>query len=355
MLSVRQLAVNGLAFGASAAYVPFIRQAATAPRWALLSVGIPLVLWLCRGIRPSWLLLAFLGLVLVSVAWAPLRLDAVNEAWKWLLIGGAFAIGSCEGVDSASALRWCAWGLVPSSVLAICQTLGWSPIAQVISPSGLFGNKNSMEELALLLMIPLVWQRRWLLAGLAAPTLLLPGHDDHKVSHGVVFAGACVVMVLLWQRSRDTAFVFMVTVLLALGTAVSLTWHSPDVHGRLGIWEDTLSGVTWMGRGVGQFYGTFPLLARHSDTMVERPSNAHDDPLEVLYEFGFLGLGLLGLLVIPLVLGEVSAESLVLVAFLAEGMFAFPLHDPATAFVGAFVAGAVSRRRSGVCGMQYAR
>jgi hypothetical protein len=94
---------------------------------------------------------------------------------------------------------------------------------------------------------------------------------------------------------------------------------------------------SFFGQGLGSFYHLYSWF-----------EHAHNDLLQVTYETGFLGILLfLGFMAYCLWSGPLP-ERLVLLAFLVEGLFDFPLYMPSTSFLAALAAGSILRSRDPV-------
>ncbi len=90
------------------------------------------------------------------------------------------------------------------------------------------------------------------------------------------------------------------------------------------MWRDAIDHLTWLGNGTYERMFTFG-----------RAENLHNDWLQLIYEFGLIGL-------VPLIaiLVAINAQSAPFIAaLLIIGGFGFPLHMPATAWFAAFVIG----------------
>jgi hypothetical protein len=122
----------------------------------------------------------------------------------------------------------------------------------------------------------------------------------------------------------------MVAVVLAPGQSDLMRVH---------FWSVALHGLTWLGNGVGSF-NVVHVLYRGS---VVRAGNVHNDFIQLIFEFGLVGLVPIGILVAGL--RRVNATDwAVLVAFAVLGLVYFPLWSAVPAFIGCAVAGHLLRR-----------
>jgi hypothetical protein len=200
--------------------------------------------------------------------------------------------------------------------------------------AGLFINKDFLAEAALPVAVWLIWTRRWLLPFIL-PSLLIPQ------SRAVLLIG---VPMLLWPFSRIGATVLAVMLILMLTVSLTLVWPlDRSKNERLAIWQDTLRGVTILGRGIGQFYGTFPEMAVHEDTSARRPLHAHDDFLEILYELGPIGFCLAAAFMLSLFGAGDGVWLYVFLAVVLDALVAFPFQNPASGILAMVAAGALYR------------
>lgn len=326
------------AFLVGVAVWPWFIGFATTPRWAVLSVAVPLM---CVGlrVRPTVghvLGAVFLAWAAIGLAWSPNLPDALNELWKWLLLAGAFCIGA-ETEDLAGFWKAVGLAVAVSAAVVAVQLAGTSFVPQMAPPSGLFGNRIFLAEFAALALIGLAG-RSWL----ALPAALVLGA---ATSIGALAGVSAAAMAWLWGKSRLTAMAAPVAI-VGLAMAVSprpaiesgFARHMESAAVRLALWTDVATQLGPLGHGVGSYYVAEAQASPRQQALNTRETHAHNDPIEVAFEFGAPALFLAALLWCALG-APVRRERLVLVAFLVEGLFGFPLHNPATAFVAAVVAG----------------
>ena len=134
--------------------------------------------------------------------------------------------------------------------------------------------------------------------------------------------------------------------LLAIGgvviAGVMFFYHSfliTSIQERLDLWEDTIRGFKIFGNGVGSFEILYPLNAIHIDTALARPRFAHNDLLQLVFEYG-LGVILLAPLAIRLIKAN-SEYKIILYGVGIISLFTFPFHVPMLAFIGCLVTGYV--------------
>jgi len=321
---------------ASLAFWPWFSNAAVAPRWAVLSVGVPVLLWSVRPqlLSPAGVIgAAFLSWAALSLAWTPVFWYGAGALWQWLLLAGLFVIGA-----ELRTLRpvWIAAGLgmSVSGAIALAQLLGWQEVPSVNVPAGLFANRNVMAEAAGLVCVGLVAHRLWWLLPGTGLALALP------LCRGAVLGVALAGIAWLWSRARVAAILLVPILVLGVAFSASGRWHS--VRERLDIWHDAFAGMTWAGNGVGSFYVQFPAEARRHDMVNGRPTQAHSEPIELLFDHGPGALLLFGLVILAL-RGRDDAARYVLIAGLGMALVGFPLRMPLTAALLALVAGRLCR------------
>lgn len=327
-----------LGFALVMANVPWAYADYNVGRWAVAWLGIALLLWACPVQRIIWPGVAFLALAAASLLWAPVQLNANGAILHWGLLAGAFMVGMAGLSDEIFV--GAGWGMLLNSALAVYQFVTWQPWMRP-APEGLFGNRDFLAETALLIMIPLLWKRRWVLAGLLAPAAFLPMYRGALLAAGVVGVAA------LWNASRMAAILVIVVCAVVVGWVSLSGAKRITADDRLGIWEDTIAGLTPLGRGAGQFYNTFPEHETHGDIARVRTDHAHNDWLEILYEFGPLGLGLAGIFAAGCLVAGFTARvggqgaAYTFLAFCVLGCVGFPAHNAASAVLGLLAAGGV--------------
>lgn len=324
------------------AYWPAISAFAVAPKWAVIAL-VPLLL-VSRRIEMKaahWAGLALLGYAALSLAWHPVLLEGLDGLAKLLLVAACFMAGSLVA-DLTILFEAFAWGVTLSAALAIAQYLGWDGVNQLVPPAGLFGNKNFLGEAAALALIGVVGRPRWWLAIGPLVALWFSGCREAWLAAGVG------LLVPLWAMGYRKG---VIETLVGLCGAISLLslgpfGHVGDMHTRLAIWHDTWDGLTWLGRGIGSFMVAYPQFATHMDLLADsRPEFAHNDALQLAFELGLPGLLCGGILFAGIILQSAAniRGRAIFVALLVESALGFPLHMPATAFLGACVAGHLAR------------
>jgi len=312
------------AFVVTVAYVPWFADAANAPRWMLLSLLLPWA-WNLRLLSGSHIAgIMFLLFAALSLLWTPVPIEGVQPLWQFILLGVVFCIGF-EMESLEPIFVGAAWGIGVSSAVALFQA----------EPTGLFLNKNFMAEAAVLVAVGVIIYRRWELLVLFLPAMFMP------LSRGALLAFG-ITMVLYWRSTWIAVLGAVAFALLLLAQP-----HGSSLGERWVIWTFTLEHLTWFGHGIGSFYIDFPSFREGGFAL--RFDHAHNDLLELVYEFG---LGTVPLLLVWLVaMCQYSQVRLVLVAFAVEGCFGFPLFLPVTGALAALAAGHLCGARHRVHGV----
>lgn len=330
--------LSAFAFGLGVAFWPGIASASIAPRWALLSVGLPLILARTRvSTTPGhWLLFALWAWAAISLLWTLVPYDGVNALWQLSLMAAAFLIGA-----ELPSLRPIYLGL--SAAMGVCalislfQLAGHSPVPEVVTPGGLFLNKDMMAEVAAPVLVAATLLRLSPLAkagALLGPLICVVSAGYRGAILGLVVA----LLAWLWDRSKLMIVAIILACVVLLAVDGERATRLPSIAERAAIWRDTIDGLTLWGRGVGSFYSAYPEHATRENTAINRPDHAHDEPLEYAFELGLPGVLLLGALVLLAMAGP-RFNRVVLACLLGESLVGFPLHLPITAFLAALVAG----------------
>jgi hypothetical protein len=112
---------------------------------------------------------------------------------------------------------------------------------------------------------------------------------------------------------------------------------------RMQIYAGAVSRLTLFGSGIGTFAAVTPPIGN------KVAEHAHNDAIELATETGLPGVLLAAVLSVLVMARSTGGSRLALIALGAISLFGFPFHSPATAFMGAVVAGHASRGWSGIC------
>jgi hypothetical protein len=348
-----------LAFLVAIADVPGLLSAPVFPRWAALSVGAAAILAYSPAVRITPAHVAgglFIAWSAFGALWSVSPWDTAGAGLQLVFLAIVFCLGA-----EARDLRWTwtalALGATVSAVVALFQ-VGGVPIFVVpgVNPdipgsadplvgAGLFGNKNAAAQFGALAFVGFLfgttpsWWGVIPLAG-SATMLALP------MSRGALAAAFIGTLASVAKTARCSArgkwLIFGGVVALSVAAiAIDLYFIRgrviTSVLPRLRMWELTAVNLNFFGWGAGSYGFVFPF------------DHASNDALELVFESG-IGAVLLGFVVcyglgIRKIDGIFEAEFVVLVAFLVEGLTAFPWHGPATAFVAALAAGRLAGAR----------
>ncbi len=327
-----------LAFLVTVAFSPKIIGAATVPREALLSVGIPLLLLGPVTSPRHWQwLAAFLFWQMASLAWTPVPLGAIGQAWDDVLLALVVIVGaSLEEI--APAMLAIAAGLGVSSVIVVAQVLGWHGWPEAATPSGLFINKDVLAEVSAIVLVWFAASRLWWAIPLLLPDVLLTS------SHAAFAAfGAALVAWLLARRRLFWASVAclggVAAVVLVPGSAASSAMR------RIEVWEAALRGISLFGHGVGSFPVLVYTLTGNPHVTSLLWGEPHNEVLNWAFESGigaFLPFVFLFLVMRDRHVQQ-TPEATALVAAAVIAFVSFPLHVPLSLLVVGLLAGRAAR------------
>lgn len=338
------------AFLVAVAVVPWWVNYATAPKWAVLSLGVPLAVAFLqpRYTRTLALLGATLLLALLSGLWTTSTPDWAQEVWAMALLVGAFAIGQAMNDRQAHGVYLALACGLAVSVLVSAVHLAGHPLLPTADgrPAGLFYNTNLFGEVLFPTLAVLGW---------SAPVLgllLLAGAATAALRSGLVGAGTAGLVLLVAYRKWALA---AAAVALAIAALAALTaqkgWDSIFV--RLDVWRVVAGHVSWYSHGAGSFFADGLGLAQQAPASMQysflraRLAHPHNELLLYAYE---LGIGALPLFLVfaRALIGKVTHERLAFIVLFVEGLFGFPFHVPATLFLGGILMGRLCGHGRGV-------
>lgn len=196
---MRELLLAAYCFLIGIAFWPGTAGAGIAPRWALVGVGVWLFVRPVQITAGHFVMVLLVGWGALSLTWSAFPLDGIDALARLIFLTGAFFVGS-----SLTSLRpvylGFALALGVSSVIAIAQQFfGLNWFFQAVVPAGLFINKNTMAEIAVLVLVAVTAERMWWAVPLILPAALLP------LSRGALVALAAGLITFVCNRSRRTA------------------------------------------------------------------------------------------------------------------------------------------------------
>lgn len=332
-------------FTLTALAVPFMPSGATIPRWAFASIMAAVLLFNIELSVWVWALCLYMGLM----AWiAPVGYESAYLYWHFLI----FIVFFCysQKHDIIEAVTNGVWaGITLNSVVVIAQYCGWDALPQISgSYGGLFFNHNGGSEVAAIVLVMLAFKGRWLMILPLLPTLAL---GSRMPIEGIGVA----LFFIFWSRSRFLSFMVILGVqLIVFGQSHEAysAYHAggeqwKSVHDpfsetmltRLAVWWDTWNGLTLWGHGLGSYITEFPRYQAHSPALMIRYENAHNDILQIVFELGIVGAGLVGALLYRMGRVKPDAAWYGLVVFMVEGLLDFPLYSPVTGVLAAVLTG----------------
>lgn len=334
------LCLGAFAFLLTVLFVPWISGAATTPRWALLSLATPLFLIFVPG-RTTWTFAhlfgaVFLGWAAVTLTWTSGGYEGADVLWKLCLFAALFVCGSRLS-SLQPILIGAGLGFAVNSAIVLLQWAELVQMPEVQCCAALFVNPNYLAEPAALALVGAAAYRLWWLVPGLIPAVLAGGR-------GPLIALAACGAAWMWSRSRIGALLIAALALTACLMIATGGGHNDSAAQRVALWTDTLLGMQPLGRGLGSFYVMFPSHAPHNQPIQMRPDHAHNDLLELAYETGPGVVAALAFLAFALA-GPARPERLILLGFVVEGFFDWPLHFPVPLFLAALAAGRLCRDR----------
>jgi len=215
-------------------------------------------------------------------------------------------------------------GVAVSGIVAIMQVAGWDGVQQLIHPGGLFLNKNFMGEAACLALVMALQYRLWPVAVFLLPPLLLSGSRAS-------FLATYLVSFFFLSRRFQIGMLFFGAAIVLVAWKIGATNNVASMDQRLMIWSMALPELKIFGSGAYDY-----------STILHREPNLHNDWLQLIYEFGIIGLVPMAAVYLSAINGALPFVMVLVVI----ATFGFPFHLPATAWFIAFVIGAMVGRNS---------
>jgi hypothetical protein len=320
-----------LGFGVITAYIPGIVGASISTGWLFLFIYIPFLFLYCDKIRFR-LGFIFICYVILSLVWT----ENLNIAWFHLLQLIILACVFCVGQnikDIKPIFKGLALGLGVSATISIFQYFGFYGQIYTITKSfaGFFINPNIFSEVSAVMLISLVVLKLWWWIPVTLPGLIL------VQSRAAYLALAVGIFISVWKYNRYLAFtLFNIIIIIGL----YFYWDKFSLVSfkeRLDMWADTIQGFNFFGNGVGSYEVLFPYYATHIDTEIARPRYAHNDLLNIIFEFGIASI--LFLMVLFNAFKSNKSEVTILLTVCIISLFTYPMHIPTQAFIAFLVAG----------------
>lgn len=157
-------------------------------------------------------------------------------------------------------------------------------------------------------------------------------------SRTAIVAGGFAFFVWIWRQSRIPAILLAIICVCIL--IIISDGRSTSFYNRMGIWQDTLTHITFWGQGLGSFADAYRGWAVHINMAREVAPHAYNDYLELIFELG-IGAAALWLLLI-LTWERINPEAkLILGTFGILSLSFFPLYVPIIAHAGAIAFGSL--------------
>lgn len=311
----------------SLASIPGYTSVSIPAGWAAMSIFLPVATWRGARLTPLHFCLgAFLAYAALSLIWTFDPLSGGFRLWQLSLIALAFYWGT-TAPDVASFVRGLAVGCGLSSLLSIAQHFGFQPVLYYTGDgqAGLFYNPVFQGMTLALVIIACACLRLWLWIPALLPGLYL----SH--SRGA-WAALGLGLLLTLIRSRKLLALTILSALLAF----SLSTTGSDTE-RLLIWQAAWSKLSLFGHGAGSFSDLYIL----TKPRIIHPESAHNDALQLAFEFGIGGLFLLPILACCTSRSR-SPLWPVFASFTFLSLFSFPLFTPIPACLAALCAGRIA-------------
>lgn len=331
MLSA-EVRLGVLAFIVGVIYWPGTVGAPSMPRWAILSIGLPLASTLDPRSVPVWARIVFvsaLAYAAVVTAWSPRPWGGYFDLFCVALLGlTALAAANCR--DRTPALLGLGCAAAISGVLGVLQYAGWFTYVPHAGIAGLFLNSEVLAELLAPLLVWALWKRRFVLAAVLATPLVI---GNSRIALAAVLFG------LWWGWTPDRRWLKGAALLAIAVAAVSalLLMKGQSTGMRFMLWGTAILSMTPLGSGVGWWSAAHPFPWEEY---------VHSDVLQAFVEMGPAAALFLVFPVWLLWRRDANiAEQSAFAAVVAEAFVSFPLHVPATAFLAAVLAGGLAGDR----------
>lgn len=316
------------------AYIPGIVGAAIPTGWLFLILVLPIIMFFVdTRITNSHILgLLFIVYSLLSLLWTQNLNIATFFVVQMFALASIFCIAS--GIkDIKIIIKGLAVGLLVSDVISIFQYYKISIVYTLYDMiAGLFVNQNIYCEVSATILICLIIYKLWWFIPLTLPGIILVH------SKGALMGLGIFGMLYLYKYSKKLAILVIASTLFYVALD---KYNSSSTFERFDLWVDTLRGLKLFGNGIGSYEIVFPLHAVDIDTAIARPRFAHNDLLQLIYEFG-IGSVLFVIMIIN-VMRIKTDETIILVCIAVISMFNYSNHVPVIAFVTFMVAGYITR------------
>lgn len=319
------------------AYIPGIFGAAIMTGWLYLFITIPFwVFFVQADLKNTHIYgLLFLVYAFLSLLWTFNLSIAYFFLLQLFVLAAVFYVGSTVK-DLKPIVIGLTVGLGVSDLVGIGQYLGYNQVFSITNVvAGLFVNRNIFCEASVVILLCLVALKLWYWIPLTLPAII---HIHSRAAILGLFIG---ITVWGWKRNKLYT-VISASALLFVGLAYYRNSDILSINERYQVWADTFRGLSILGNGIGTYEVLYPLFAINIDTYITRPKFAHNDLLQLAFEFG-VGITFLILMALNVLKVKDRDESIILYGIGTISMFAYPFHVPMLAFIGLLVAGYLTR------------
>lgn len=323
----------------SVVYVPGWVGASISTGWLFLLIVMSVAIWFFKIPITNSHIYGFLFLIYasISLAWTQNFNLAFFELLKLIVLGLIFCFGSYVK-DIKFVIKGLCLGLLISDFVAFQQYFfdNHTIYSTGNGAAGLFVNVNMFCEISAILLVALIVLKLYWWIPVTLPALFLI-HSRSAIL-------ALIVCSILWVWSKSkiaAASIIPVIVIIIYEYVLYGHFDFSSIRERTNVWLDTINGLTFFGNGVGSYEIMYPLYATHIDTMIARPKYAHNDLLQIVFEFG---IGSIFCLIFLWNVFKINCkERYILYVVAIISLFSFPTHIPVSAFIFCLVAGFVTR------------
>ena len=142
---------------------------------------------------------------------------------------------------------------------------------------------------------------------------------------------------------RKAPFLACAVLIVALSLIYILSADRMNaIADRLGVWQDTINHITFLGSGLGSFSDAYAVFPVRTNMVGILAPGAYNDYLQLVFELGIGVLPLWALIAISL---DSDRSALIPITFLALGLTYFPLFIPILGQLFALALGHCAARR----------
>lgn len=326
--------ITVLAFLSVIAIVPGYPLGAIDARWGVVGAGSAIIWAFARSRGPAgpahWLGAALFLWIIIGLSWSVSEWETLGGLLRFAALGFAFLLAT--SIDDLTPFwRGLVGGAVLSAIVMATQMIGLLGAPGGMA-AGLFAGKSPAAEIAVLGLI-----------GIAA---IARANNDKTF----LLMGSAPIGCILWLRSREAVLAlaaaavvwsiarygrrlalsvigFLAFCIVPIGLSLLVTGHLGQFMDRITIWQKIVPHVGPWGDGLGALAIAAPAW-----------ESAYNEFLQFAFELG-VGSALIWGIALYALGADRPSERAALAAILAMCCVAAPLHNPATAFAAAILAG----------------